>query len=100
MRSLDNAHCLLSSPAAKVFDLSRNCWRAYNTFPAISPATVSTPRSTVWANGTSGRWWVVSGLGVCWLRRLAEVGARYIEVTTEYIPFLNLDTHENGTPGW
>ncbi len=29
-------------------------------------------------------------------RRLAEVGARYIEVTTEYIPFLNWDTHENG----
>jgi len=27
---------------------------------------------------------------------LAEVGARYIEVTTEYIPFLNWDTHENG----
>ena len=29
-------------------------------------------------------------------RRLAEVGARFIEVTTEYIPFLNWDTHENG----
>jgi hypothetical protein len=27
---------------------------------------------------------------------LTEVGARYIEVTTEYIPFLNWDTHENG----
>jgi hypothetical protein len=24
------------------------------------------------------------------------VGARFIEVTTEYIPFLNWDTHENG----
>ena len=24
------------------------------------------------------------------------MGARYIEVTTEYIPFLNWDTHENG----
>jgi len=29
-------------------------------------------------------------------QRLAEVGARFIEVTTEYIPFLNWDTHENG----
>jgi hypothetical protein len=25
-----------------------------------------------------------------------EAGARYIEVTTEYIPFLNWDTHEHG----
>ncbi len=29
-------------------------------------------------------------------RRLAEAGARYIEVTTEYVPFLHWDTHENG----
>jgi hypothetical protein len=35
-------------------------------------------------------------LGCLLARRLAEVGARYIEVTTEYIPFLNWDTHENG----
>jgi hypothetical protein len=36
------------------------------------------------------------GLGCVLARRLAEVGARYIEVTTEYIPFLNWDTHEHG----
>ena len=36
------------------------------------------------------------GLECLLARRLAEVGARYIEVTTEYIPFLNWDTHENG----
>jgi hypothetical protein len=36
------------------------------------------------------------GLGCLLARRLAEVGARYIEVTTEYIPFMNWDTHENG----
>ena len=36
------------------------------------------------------------GLGCLLARRLAEVGARFIEVTTEYIPFLNWDTHENG----
>jgi arylsulfatase A-like enzyme len=27
---------------------------------------------------------------------LTEAGARFIEVTTEYIPFKNWDTHENG----
>jgi len=34
----------------------------------------------------------------CWLRarRLAEAGARFVEVTSEYIPFKNWDTHENG----
>ncbi|MEY4006142.1 MAG: hypothetical protein RLZZ221_2238, partial [Verrucomicrobiota bacterium] len=36
------------------------------------------------------------GLGCLLARRLCEVGARFIEVTTEYIPFLNWDTHENG----
>ena len=29
-------------------------------------------------------------------RRLTESGARFIEVTTEYIPFRHWDTHENG----
>ena len=28
--------------------------------------------------------------------RLTEAGARFIEVTTEYVPFLHWDTHENG----
>jgi hypothetical protein len=36
------------------------------------------------------------GLGCLLARRLVESGARYVEVTTEYIPFLNWDTHENG----
>ncbi len=36
------------------------------------------------------------GLGCLLARRLCEAGARFIEVTTEYIPFLNWDTHENG----
>ena len=36
------------------------------------------------------------GLGCLLARRLTEVGARFIEVTTEYIPFLNWDTHDNG----
>ena len=29
-------------------------------------------------------------------RRLTEAGARFIEVTTEYVPFVSWDTHENG----
>jgi hypothetical protein len=36
------------------------------------------------------------GLGCLLARRLTEAGARFIEVTTEYVPFLNWDTHENG----
>ena len=36
------------------------------------------------------------GLGCLLARRLTEVGARFIEVTTEYIPFKNWDTHDNG----
>jgi len=73
LRSMDNAYRLLSSPAAKAFDLAlepKSNYDKYNT----------------------GRF----GLGCLLARRLAEVGARFIEVTTEYIPFLNWDTHENG----
>ncbi len=73
VRSLDNAHRLLTSPAAKAFDLSlepRTSYDRYNT----------------------GQF----GLGCLLARRLTEVGARFIEVTTEYIPFKNWDTHDNG----
>ena len=61
------------SPAAKAFDLSlepKASFDAYNT----------------------GRF----GLGCLLARRLVEAGARYVEVTTEYIPFVYWDTHENG----
>src|SRR5688500_3679705 len=70
---MDNAHRLLSSSAAKAFDLSlepKESYEKYNT----------------------GRF----GLGCLLARRLTEVGARFIEVTTEYVPFLHWDTHENG----
>jgi len=73
IRSMDNAHRLLSSSAAKAFDLSlepKESYAKYNT----------------------GKF----GLGCLLARRLTEIGARFIEVTTEYIPFLNWDTHENG----
>ncbi len=73
LRSLDSADRLLRSPSAKAFDLSLE------------------PKATFDAYNT-GRF----GQGCLLARRLIEGGARYVEVTTEYIPFLFWDTHENG----
>jgi hypothetical protein len=73
LRSVENAHRLLDSPAAKAFDLSLEPQKIYNTY--------NTSRF---------------GLGCLLARRLTEAGARFIEVTTEYIPFRYWDTHENG----
>lgn len=73
LRSIDNAHRLLSSPAAKAFDLTLEPARTYDAY-------------------NTGRF----GLGCLLARRLVEAGARFIEVTTEYIPFRYWDTHENG----
>jgi hypothetical protein len=73
VKALDGAHRFMSSPAAKAFDLSlepAESYQAYNT----------------------GRF----GLGCLLARRLVEAGARFIEVTTEYVPFMGWDTHENG----
>jgi hypothetical protein len=71
--SLDAADRLLRSPSAKAFDLAlepQKSFDAYNT----------------------GRF----GQGCLLARRLVEAGARYVEVTTEYIPFVHWDSHENG----
>jgi hypothetical protein len=73
MRSLDNAYRLLNSPAAKSFDLSLEPKESYDKY-------------------NTGRF----GLGCLLARRLIEAGARFIEVTTEYIPFEYWDTHDNG----
>lgn len=73
VRSLDSADRLLRSPSAKAFDLSlepRDSFDAYNT----------------------GRF----GQGCLLARRLVEAGARYVEVTSEYIPFVYWDSHEHG----
>jgi len=73
VRSLDAADRLLRSPSARAFDLSlepKASFDAYNT----------------------GRF----GQGCLLARRLIENGARYVEVTSEYIPFLYWDSHENG----
>src|SRR4051812_16643902 len=97
LRSMDNAHRLLSSPAAKAFDLGlepKENVAKYTggiaDFSKVSKAGQT--RDGSYEKSTIGRF----GLGCLLARRLAEVGARYIEVTTEYIPFLNWDTHEHG----
>ncbi|HEY1109922.1 MAG TPA: DUF1501 domain-containing protein [Opitutaceae bacterium] len=97
LRSMDNAHRLLSSPAAKAFDLSLEpLANTQKYFPGFKPGMrFDTPRDRFGAKyeeGMVGRF----GLGCLLARRLCEAGARFIEVTTEYIPFLNWDTHENG----
>ncbi len=73
LRAFDNAHRLLSSKERDAFDLAKEPKEAYEQY-------------------NTGRF----GLGCLLARRLAEAGARFVEVTTEYVPFLHWDTHENG----
>jgi hypothetical protein len=97
LRSLDNAHRLLSSPAAKAFDLAQEPLASIQRYvPGYQPGQrYDAPQDRFGAQYERqmiGRF----GLGCLLARRLTEAGARFIEVTTEYIPFLNWDTHENG----
>jgi hypothetical protein len=97
LRAYDNAHRLLSSPAAKAFDLSLEPLENVRRYvPDYQPGQQF--RATQDRFGAKYEQQMVGrfGLGCLLARRLAEAGARYIEVTTEYIPFLNWDTHENG----
>jgi len=73
LRSIDAAHKLLSSKEKTAFDLSLEKKTAADRYGDSS-----------------------FGRGCLLARRLVEAGARYIEVTTEYIPFVHWDTHENG----
>jgi hypothetical protein len=73
LRAFDNAHRLLNSREREAFDVSREPRQVYDRY-------------------NTGRF----GLGCLLARRLTEAGARFIEVTTEYVPFLHWDTHENG----
>jgi hypothetical protein len=73
LRSMDNAYRLLSSKEKNAFDLS--------TEPKESLEKYDTGRF---------------GRGCLLARRLVENGARFVEVTTEYIPFIHWDTHEKG----
>jgi len=97
LRSLDNAYRLLDSPAAKAFDLSQEPLENVRKYvPDYEPGrrfnATQDRFGAKYEEQMVGRF----GLGCLLARRLTEVGARYIEVTTEYIPFLNWDTHENG----
>jgi hypothetical protein len=97
LRSMDNAHRLLSSPAAKAFDLALEPLESIRRYvPDYEPGqrfnAAQDRFGAKYEEQMVGRF----GLGCLLARRLAEVGARFIEVTTEYIPFLNWDTHENG----
>jgi hypothetical protein len=73
IRSLESADRLLTAPSAKAFDLSLEPREVYDTY-------------------NTGRF----GQGCLLARRLVEAGARFVEVTTEYIPFRYWDTHERG----
>jgi Protein of unknown function (DUF1501) len=73
LRAVENAHRLLNSKDRQAFDLAREPREIFDKY-------------------NTGRF----GLGCLLARRLAEAGARFIEVTTEYVPFLHWDTHENG----
>ena len=97
LRSLDNAHRLLASPAAKAFDLTLE---KPETVAKYVPGGWDFSRRLGGDFTREGSYEKANiqrfGLGCLLARRLAEAGARYIEVTTEYIPFLNWDTHEHG----
>ena len=73
LRAVENAHRLLNSQDRDAFDLTREPKQIYDRY-------------------NTGRF----GLGCLLARRLTEAGARFIEVTTEYVPFVHWDTHENG----
>ena len=73
IRAMENAHRLLSSPDRVAFDLSDEPKKSYDKY-------------------NNGRF----GLGCLLARRLVEAGTRFVEVTTEYVPFEGWDTHEEG----
>ena len=73
LQAMEGAHRLLTSPERTAFDLSLE------------------PPESAEAYGDTK-----IGKGCLLARRLTEAGARFIEVTTEYIPFVHWDTHENG----
>ncbi|MEI6239339.1 MAG: DUF1501 domain-containing protein [Planctomycetia bacterium] len=77
LRSLENAHRLLGAKEREAFDIT------------LEPRDVQERYDS---GGEEGRF----GRGCLLARRLVENGARYVEVTTEYIPFVHWDTHERG----
>lgn len=73
LRSMDNAYRLLNSKEREAFDIEKE------------PKEVR----DIYDTSRFGR-------GCLLARRLVENGARFVEVTTEYVPFLHWDTHAEG----
>ncbi|WP_417850977.1 DUF1501 domain-containing protein [Thalassoglobus sp.] len=73
LNALDSAYHLLSSKDRNAFDISQEPQESYQRYD-------------------TGRF----GRGCLLARRLVEAGTRFVEVTTEYVPFLHWDTHNSG----
>jgi len=73
IRSMDNAYRLLSSKEREAFDITLEPKESY-------------------AKYDTGRF----GRGCLLARRLVQAGVRFVEVTTEYVPFFQWDTHKDG----
>jgi len=73
LRSMENAYRLLNAKEREAFDITLE--------PPETQAAYDTGRF---------------GRGCLLARRLVEAGARFVEVTTEYVPFLHWDTHADG----
>ncbi len=73
LRSLENADRLIASEERKAFDIGLEPKESREKYD----------------NSRFGR-------GCLLARRLVEAGARFVEVTTEYVPFLHWDTHNDG----
>jgi hypothetical protein len=96
-RAYDNAFRLLDSPSAKAFDLSLEPIEHVRRYaPGYERGQVFRAAQDRFGAQYEKQMVGRFGLGCLLARRLVEQGARYVEVTTEYIPFLNWDTHENG----
>jgi hypothetical protein len=77
LRTSDNAHRLLGAKERDAFDITQEPKEVLEQYDR---------------GGEDGRF----GRGCLLARRLVENGARYVEVTTEYIPFVHWDTHDRG----
>lgn len=73
IRSMDDAYRLMNSPAAKAFDITLEPRASYDKY--------NTSRF---------------GQGCLLTRRLIEAGARFVEITTDFYPFIRWDCHLNG----
>lgn len=73
LRSLDNSDRLINSPSVRAFNLEEEPQEVFDRY-------------------NTGRF----GLGCLLARRLVEAGTRFVEVSSEHVPFGNWDTHDSG----